>query len=53
MSTTVSIAQATLAALAAGVVVFAYLLGKTVGADEERKRIVRSKANIDKTRRAT
>jgi len=33
--------------------VFAYLMGKVVGADEERKRIVRSKANTDKTRRAS
>ena len=53
MSDTISIAQGVFASVAAAAVVFAYLLGKTVGADEERARIVRSKRNTDKTRRAS
>lgn len=53
MDTTLSLAQGLWAAAATGVVIGAYLLGKVVGSDEERKRIVRVKANIDKTRRAS
>lgn len=53
MSNSLTLVQGAWALLSAGAVVFAYLLGKTVGADHERARIVASKRNTDKTRRAS
>ena len=48
-----SIVQGVFASIAAAAIVFAYFMGKAVGADEERARIVASKRNTDKTRRAS
>jgi hypothetical protein len=50
---TLSFVQGVYALAATGAVVFAYLMGKTVGANEERARIIARKRNTDRTRRAT
>jgi hypothetical protein len=49
----ITFAQGAWAILITAVIISAYLLGKTVGADQERARIVASKRNTDKTRRAS
>lgn len=53
MSNSLSFAQAIIPIAICGWTILAYQLGKSVGADHERQRIVASKRNTDKTRRAT
>ncbi len=51
MSHSIDIVYGVIASVAAASIVTAYLVGKIVGADEERKRIVRVKANLTKSGR--
>lgn len=53
MDTSITFGQAVLPLICVVSTVVAYALGKVVGASEERSRIVASKRNTDKTRRAS
>lgn len=45
--------QVAVAVLVTAIVLAAYMLGKSVGADQERARAARTRRNLDRSRRAT